>query len=176
MRTAAVKSDAKQDKAGTCNHHCSVVTIGGFGVLIEGSSGSGKTSLALGLLDACKVRGIDGALVADDQALLACSEGSLKAFAPEAIRGMAEIRGYGIVSLPFEESATIHLIARLVDDETVERMPEEKYLSSIGILTLQEPVLVHDLPKRHEAQGIRIVMAVLENRFGLRQKLTQQLR
>ena len=168
MTAATANPGRKHGEAGTYNHHCSVVMIGGCGVLIEGASGSGKTSLALGLLEACQSRGIEGALVTDDQALLVCDGENLKAFAPKAIRGMAEVRGYGIVELPFKESATIHLIARLVDDTQVDRMPEEKNLTHLGKLALPRPIPVHDLPQRHEAQGIRIVMAVLAKRFGLR--------
>ena len=168
MTAATANPGEKHGEAGTYNHHCSVVVIGGFGVLVEGDSGSGKTSLALGLLEACQIRDMEGALVTDDQALLVCDGENLKAFAPKAITGMAEVRGYGIVELPFQESVAIHLIARLVDDARVDRMPEEKSLTCIGKLTLSKPIPVYDLPQRHEAQGIRIIMAVLENRFGLR--------
>lgn len=167
MTAITANPSGKHGGADTCNYHCSVVTVGGIGVLIEGTSGSGKTSLALGLLEASQTRGIEGALVTDDQALLACDADGLKASAPEAIRGMAEVRGYGIVQLPFEESATIHLIARLVDDVRIDRMPEKKRLTHLGKLALRRPIPVCDLPQRHEAQGIRIIMAVLENRFGL---------
>ena len=149
------------------NHHCSVVEIGGFGILIEGASGSGKTSLALGLLDACRFRGIPGVLIADDQAFLMEDANGLRADAPESIRGKAEVRGYGVVNRPSRESAIIHLVVRLVEDRLVERMPEDKSLTRIGRLALLQPVPVQNLPQRHEAQGIRIVMAVLENRFGL---------
>ena len=166
MTGTGAGEDTKPAGAQARSHHCSVVTVGGFGVLIEGPSGSGKTSLALGLLDACRAKGIEGALVADDQAFLTCDADGLRAQAPETIRGMAEVRGYGIVSLPFREWAGIHLIARLVDDEAVERMPEENQLSRIGKLALTRPLPVCDLPRRHEAQGIRIIMAVLENRLG----------
>ncbi|WP_075997719.1 HPr kinase/phosphorylase [Salaquimonas pukyongi] len=168
MTAATVDPDKEKCPKPACNHHCSVVEIGGFGVLIEGPSGSGKTSLALGLLERCKARGVESALVADDQALLACSEGGLKAVAPEAIRGMAEIRGYGIAALPFKNSAVVHLVVRLVDDEQVERMPGQNDLDHIGDLVLCSPIPLYLLPRRHEAQSVRIVMAVLENRFGLR--------
>lgn len=168
MTAVAANHGGKNGQTRTCNHHCSVVIIGGFGVLIEGSSGSGKTSLALGLLDACRTRGIEAILVTDDQALLTCNPDDLKASVPAAIQGKAEVRGYGIVEVPFRESATVHLIARLVDDKQVQRMPEGNTLSHIGELELPRPVPVYDLPRCHEAQGIRIVMAALENCFGLR--------
>ena len=47
-------------------HHGCVVDIGGKGILITGKSGSGKTSLALGLIERAPVA---AALVADDRVI-----------------------------------------------------------------------------------------------------------
>jgi serine kinase of HPr protein (carbohydrate metabolism regulator) len=70
------------------------VAIGGRGVVIEGPSGSGKSSLALGLID----RG--AALVGDDGISLEAREGRLWALPPPNIAGKLEIRNLGIVELP----------------------------------------------------------------------------
>ena len=45
--------------------------------MIEGKSGAGKTSLALGMLNAARIRGVDFAMVCDDQALIRDSLGML---------------------------------------------------------------------------------------------------
>ncbi|MEZ5872955.1 MAG: HPr kinase/phosphorylase [Nitratireductor sp.] len=142
------------------NHHCSVVEIAGAGVMIEGASGSGKTSLALGLVDVARSRGLEAALVCDDQALVTGKGGILTASCPPTIEGMAEIRGFGIARmephLPTTHHTAIRLVVRLVDDEFVERMPESKTTEICGVrLALVE------CPVRHEAQGIRIVLAWL---------------
>lgn len=70
------------------------VAIGGRGVVIEGPPGSGKSSLALGLID----RG--AALVGDDGISLEAREGRLWALPPPNIAGKLEIRNLGIVELP----------------------------------------------------------------------------
>jgi serine kinase of HPr protein (carbohydrate metabolism regulator) len=70
------------------------VSIGGRGILIEGPPGSGKTSLALMLLD----RG--ARLVGDDGVLLSIRHGRLWASPPPNTAGKLEIRGVGIVDLP----------------------------------------------------------------------------
>jgi len=63
-------------------------------VLLRGPSGSGKSDLALRLID-------DGArLIADDQTHLAKKGHALIATPPPAIAGMIEVRGIGVVKLP----------------------------------------------------------------------------
>lgn len=145
-----------------CNHHCSVVDLAGTGVLIEGASGSGKTSLALGLLEAAARLGMAGMLVADDQVILTLVKGEFRARPPEPLRGLAELRGHGIIQLPFKPETTIGLVARLVGDDLVDRMPEPRHESRIAGLGPGRPVRIINLPRRHEAQGIRIVLAVLQ--------------
>jgi serine kinase of HPr protein (carbohydrate metabolism regulator) len=96
--------------------HASCVAIGGRGVLIAGASGTGKSDLALRLID----RG--AALVSDDYTHLAKEGGRLVAAAPAALAGKIEVRGIGIVSM---ESATDVPICLLVDlSAAPERMPE----------------------------------------------------
>jgi HPr kinase/phosphorylase len=138
------------------NHHCCVVAIGGAGVLIEGPSGAGKSSLALGLVDAARTRGLVAAFVADDQAMLHTRRGRLFAKAPPALAGLVEIRGYGIARTPCLDCARIDAVARLVEDEGVERMPDPAFAELLGV---RVPLLL--APRRHEAQGVRIVLAFL---------------
>ena len=74
-------------------HQASVVALDGRALLIEGEPASGKTSLALALID----RG--GVLVGDDGVLLANVDGTLWAFPHPNTRGMVEIRNVGIVTM-----------------------------------------------------------------------------
>ena len=89
------------------------------GVLIEGPSGAGKSDLAL--------RALDGGfrLVADDRTLVWTSGGALYGRAPDALAGLIEARGLGVLretALPFAEIA---LLAECVPDAAaIERMPE----------------------------------------------------
>lgn len=100
---------------GTERLHASSVAIGGRAVLIEGSTGSGKSDLALRLID----RG--ASLVSDDYTLVRRDRDRLLASAPPTIAGKIEVRGIGIVEMGFVEDVPVALIVRL--SETVERMP-----------------------------------------------------
>lgn len=82
------------------------VAIGGRGVLIEGAPGSGKSSLALALID----RG--AALIGDDGVTLEAREGRLWAAPPPTIAGLIEVRNLGLVPLPAGE-APLALVVRL---------------------------------------------------------------
>jgi serine kinase of HPr protein (carbohydrate metabolism regulator) len=72
----------------------SCVAIGGRAVLIEGERGSGKSSLALALID----RG--ATLIGDDGVVLEEREGRLWAAPPPNIAGLLEVRNVGLVTLP----------------------------------------------------------------------------
>ena len=84
----------------------SCVAIAGRGVLIEGPPGSGKSSLALGLID----RG--AALVGDDAVLLELRDGRLWALPPPNIAGLLEIRNVGLARVA-AVSAAVALVLRL---------------------------------------------------------------
>ena len=94
--------------------HASCVEWLGKGILIRGKSGAGKSDLALRLIDAGAV------LVADDQVLLENKTAS----APERLRGLLEVRGLGIVRLPFIEKTTIALTVDLCSAAEIERLPK----------------------------------------------------
>jgi serine kinase of HPr protein (carbohydrate metabolism regulator) len=100
-----------QKLRGTC------VAIDGNGVLLRGPSGSGKSDLALRLID-------DGAeLVADDYTEVDLVEGQVIASAPAAIAGLLEVRGVAIVRLPRRSAVPLIAVIDIVPPETVERLP-----------------------------------------------------
>lgn len=139
------------------NHHCNVVEIAGIGVLIEGPAGSGKTSLSLGLLEHARLLGIAGNLVCDDQVHLYVRSGKLVANAPDTLGGKIEIRGLGLKKIEYVKQCEIDLVARLVEDDRVERMPEPQTTELSGV---EIPLIL--LPRRHEMMARRIVFGWIE--------------
>ena len=108
--------------------HASTVALNGRAVLIMGPSGSGKSDLALRLID----RGFT--LVSDDQTIVKKEGNKLLASAPSNIRGKLEIRGVGIVDMEMIDNAPIALAVELTSDIT--RMPDdsrERPMLGIGI-------------------------------------------
>lgn len=80
--------------SGTLLANATCVAIEGRGLLIEGPPGSGKSSLALALIDRGAV------LVGDDGMVVEAREGRIWASPPPTIAGKLEIREIGIVTLP----------------------------------------------------------------------------
>ncbi|PLK25558.1 HPr kinase/phosphorylase [Novosphingobium sp. TH158] len=85
-------------------HQASCVGIGGRGVLIEGAPGSGKSSLALALID----RGAQ--LVGDDGIALARRDDRLFASPAPAIAGLIEVRNVGLVEMPCTADVPVALV------------------------------------------------------------------
>jgi serine kinase of HPr protein (carbohydrate metabolism regulator) len=96
-------------------------------VLLLGPSGVGKSDLALRALD----RGFR--LVADDRTMVFVSGGRLFGRAPDALFGLMEIRGVGVVrcdALPFSE---VSLAVRCKNNALdVERFPEAVFECVLG--------------------------------------------
>lgn len=115
--------------------HASCVLIDGQGVLITGPSGSGKSDLALRLIDS------GGVLVADDRCNLDKNDDRVLVRCPEAIRGRMEVRGIGIVEMPVADEAEIKLVVDLVGRSEVERMPETG-ARSVDLLGIPVPRLI----------------------------------
>lgn len=109
------------------NLHATALRIGPWGVLIRGASGAGKSSLALSLLRRAAAEGLEARLVCDDQVFLRCESNRLLAVAPETIQGLIEVRGVGILSLPFTPHAAIHLLVDLMTAEQIPRLPEDGF-------------------------------------------------
>ena len=95
--------------------HATTVAIGDRGVLIEGPSGSGKSDLALRLID----RG--AMLVADDRTIVRRDGDRLIAWVPATIAGRIEVRGLGIVAVPYVEGVPIALAVTM--GQPVPRLP-----------------------------------------------------
>ena len=109
--------------------HASTVASDGRAVLIAGPSGSGKSDLALRLLD----RGFT--LVSDDQTIVRREGDRLMASAPPTIKGKLEIRGIGIVEMDTVDDIPVALFVELTSE--IMRLPDDRR---------ERPVLGVNLP------------------------------
>jgi HPr kinase/phosphorylase len=100
--------------------HASCAAHEGDGVLLLGPSGAGKSNLLLRLLD----RGF--VLVADDQVEIL---GNVAA-PPDSLAGLIEVRGLGILRLPYLDHAVLRLAVQL---QRGDRMPEAKHFGDIHL-------------------------------------------
>lgn len=107
--------------------HASCIAINGKAVLLRGPSGSGKSDLALRLIDS------GATLVADDQVVLEANDSGLMASAPTALSGLLEVRGIGIVKNAVIAAAPVRLVIDLDTDATIERLPELRTCTLLGV-------------------------------------------
>ncbi len=116
--------------------HGTALLIASQGVLIRGRSGAGKSMLAQAFIE----RG--ARLIADDRVGLAACNGRVVATAPAAIAGLMELRGRGLVAVPHERFAIIGLVADIMSEEPLQRMPEtdELTVEVLGIALPRQPV------------------------------------
>ena len=107
--------------------HATAIAIRGKGILLRGRAGSGKSDLALRLIDG------GAKLIADDVVEIETRGTALEARAPARLQGKMEVRGVGIVTVPTAARARIALVVDLVPVEEVERYPEPRFARILGI-------------------------------------------
>ncbi len=107
--------------------HGTSVAVDGLGVLLRGPSGSGKSDLALRLIDG------GAALVADDRTVLSRNGDEILANAPSPIAGRMEVRGLGIVRLPAVADVPMRLIVDIVPAADVLRLPKAAETMLLGV-------------------------------------------
>jgi serine kinase of HPr protein (carbohydrate metabolism regulator) len=96
-------------------------------VFIRGSSGSGKSDLAFRLVEA------GASLVSDDQVALEKQQDKLIAGTMDAIAGLLEVRGVGLLHYPAAEHVRVRLVIDLVSRENVPRLPEWEEVDILGV-------------------------------------------
>jgi serine kinase of HPr protein (carbohydrate metabolism regulator) len=121
--------------------HGTCIALDGEGVLLVGKPGSGKSDLALRLIDQAG-SGLSGKhktaqLVADDQVIIRKVGGALVASAP------ASLRGLGIAELAVAEETRLRLAVRLTPSAEIERLPDLDR-GRMDILGLALPLILLD--------------------------------
>lgn len=134
--------------------HATTVAIDSRAVLITGPSGSGKSDLALRLLD----RGF--ILVSDDQTLVRREGDRLLASPPLQIAGKLEVRGIGIVEMETASDVPVALLVELTSD--IPRLPDDsRELSILGICV---PLVTIDAMTASAPSKVALAL----DRFGLK--------
>lgn len=135
---------------GTC------VALSGLGVLLRGPSGSGKSDLALRLIDG------GARLVADDQIELTLdAAGRLMARAPKPLAGLLEVRGIGILPVDAVRASPVGLVVDLAADDRIERLPEVE-----TCLLLDRPIRRVTLAPFHASTPAKVRLAAARLRAG----------
>ena len=112
--------------------HGTCVALGRLGVLLRGGAGSGKSDLALRFMALPGEGALCPGLVADDQVYVSANpDGTLTASAPPTIAGKIEVRGLGIMPVPFLPEAELVLVCDLVGGKDVPRMPPESEKATV---------------------------------------------
>jgi HPr kinase/phosphorylase len=129
--------------------HASCAARDGAGVLLTGPAGSGKSDLLLRLLD----RGF--VLVADDWVDI--EEGV--ASPPATLAGMLEVRGIGIMRLPYLARARLALAVDLAARPS--RLPAPTRHPLLGV-----PVIALDPFGASAAQRVALALDCVQGRIG----------
>ena len=103
--------------------HASAVLVGARAVLIRGPSGSGKSRLALALLQAAQAGSLRFArLIADDRAHVEAVNGRLLVRPAPPLAGLLELRGSGIQRFEAEPLAAVGWVVDLAAEDAA-RLP-----------------------------------------------------
>ena len=106
--------------------HATSVAIEDNGVAIFGNSGSGKSDLALRLIDS------GATLISDDITVFSKSEKNIHLFGVENTKGLLEVRELGIITVPYIEGIRLRLVIKLTDKE-IERIPKKNQTNLLGL-------------------------------------------
>jgi serine kinase of HPr protein (carbohydrate metabolism regulator) len=98
--------------------HATAVLVGAKALLIRGEPGSGKSRLALRLIQTLPF----ARLIGDDRVHLEAQNGRLLVRPADSLAGMIEIRGIGIRNVPYEAVAAVGRVLDLMS--AAERLPE----------------------------------------------------
>tara|TARA_Y200000002_G_scaffold366190_1_gene356881 strand:+ start:780 stop:1205 length:426 start_codon:yes stop_codon:yes gene_type:complete len=105
--------------------HSSAIVLEDNGILIIGDSGSGKSDLALRLIDS------GATLISDDITICEKKKNLIYLSAPLETRGLLEVREVGIITVPFVEGIILRMIVKL-EDGGLERIPQKKNYKIFG--------------------------------------------
>ena len=106
--------------------HATSVAMEDNGVAIFGDPGSGKSDLALRLIDS------GATLISDDITVFSKLEKNINLFGIENTKGLLEVREIGIITVPYVEGIKLKLVVRLTD-KVIERIPKKNQINLLGL-------------------------------------------
>jgi hypothetical protein len=132
--------------------YATAVALDGVGALLRGPAGSGKSDLALRLID-------QGArLIADDHTALTRRGDCLFASPPATIAGRLEVRGLGIVALDHASGVPVVAVFDLMPSGSIARLPEPM---TVELLNVALPLLQLDPTAASAAAKVRLAVRQL---------------
>ena len=146
--------------------HATCVAIDGRGVLLRGPSGSGKSDLALRLIQTPPpVGGAPAKLVSDDQVGLTLRHDVLWAQPAPNLAGKIEVRGLGIINMEHSSEVPVHLVVDATDREDVPRMPEPDQV--VGLCGCRVPVVALAFLEASAPIKVRLMLASVSEPGGI---------
>lgn len=148
--------------------HATAFLLDGKGVLAQGWSGSGKSRLALALLEAAGCGALPdvgeptsspNALIGDDWLVLSDHGAQMRASPGPNLAGLIEVRGIGILGLPWQQAAPLHLLVDLKPVDEMERLPETRTQDLLGQTLPAITVPIGDLA--HQCLLVRTALRTL---------------
>ena len=106
--------------------HATSVAMEDNGVAIFGDPGSGKSDLALRLIDS------GATLISDDITVFSKLEKNINLFGIENTKGLLEVREVGIITVPYVEGIKLKLVVKLTD-KVIERIPKKNQINLLGL-------------------------------------------
>ena len=106
--------------------HATSVAIEDNGVAIFGDPGSGKSDLALRLIDS------GATLISDDITVFSKLEKNINLFGIENTKGLLEVREVGIITVPYVEGIKLKLVVKLTD-KVIKRIPKKNQINLLGL-------------------------------------------
>ena len=106
--------------------HATSVAMEDNGVAIFGDPGSGKSDLALRLIDS------GATLISDDITIFSKLEKNINLFGIENTKGLLEVREVGIITVTYVEGIKLKLVVRLTD-KVIERIPKKNQINLLGL-------------------------------------------
>ncbi len=138
--------------------HATTVAVENHALVIQGSAASGKSSLALHLIESFGAH-----LISDDQTYFYAHEGKVYAHPPENLQGLLEVRGLGILRIPYRAPVPVGVCVQLLPQPDVERLPINHTISLCGQdFSLYKLAEHNPMTALHSVYALRLALGQIE--------------